>query len=155
MAEAPANSVHPLSRAEWRAWLDENHKRDEGVWLITYKKATDKRRLEYDEAVEEALCFGWVDSKPSKLDEERSMLWYAPRKAGSGWSRPNKERVERMAASGADDTGRAGEDRGREGGRFLVRAGCGRAVGDSAGSGGRRWIGVRPRRTISMRFHAR
>ncbi len=100
MADAPQNSVHPLSRAEWRAWLHGNYRRDESVWLITYKKATGKPRVEYDEAVEEAICFGWADSKPSKLDEERSMLWYAPRKAGSGWSRLNKERVERMATAG-------------------------------------------------------
>lgn len=100
MAEAPENSTHPLTRAEWRAWLAANHTRPEGVWLITYKKAAGKPRVEYDEAVEEALCFGWVDSKPGKLDDERSMLWFAPRKGGTGWSRPNKERVERMVAAG-------------------------------------------------------
>jgi uncharacterized protein YdeI (YjbR/CyaY-like superfamily) len=94
------NSVHPLSRAEWRAWLEASYTRPDGVWLISYKKATGKPRFEYDEAVEEALCFGWVDSKPNKLDDERSLLWFAPRKAGTGWSRPNKKRVERMIASG-------------------------------------------------------
>lgn len=56
--------------------------------------------MTYDEMVEEALAFGWVDSKPRKLDETRTMLYFAPRKAGSGWSKPNKERVERMVASG-------------------------------------------------------
>jgi uncharacterized protein YdeI (YjbR/CyaY-like superfamily) len=100
MAEAPDNATHPLTRAEWRAWLAANHTRAEGVWLISFKKATGKPALSYDEAVEEALCFGWVDSKPRKLDEERSMLYFAPRKGGSGWSRPNKERVERMLAAG-------------------------------------------------------
>lgn len=68
--------------------------------MISYKKTTGKPRVEYAESVEEALCFGWVDSKANKLDEERSMLWFAPRKSGSGWSRPNKERVERMTAAG-------------------------------------------------------
>jgi uncharacterized protein YdeI (YjbR/CyaY-like superfamily) len=100
MAEPPENATHPLTRAEWRAWLAQNHQRPDGVWLITYKKAAGKPRLEYDDAVEEALCFGWVDSKPAKLDDERSMLWFAPRKGGTGWSRPNKERVERMIAAG-------------------------------------------------------
>jgi uncharacterized protein YdeI (YjbR/CyaY-like superfamily) len=94
------NTTHPKTRAEWRAWLVAHHARDEGVWLITYKKATGKPRVEYDEAVEEALCFGWVDSKPNKLDDERSMLWFAPRKGGTGWSKPNKERVERIIAAG-------------------------------------------------------
>jgi uncharacterized protein YdeI (YjbR/CyaY-like superfamily) len=100
MPEALRNSIHPKSRAEWRAWLEQNHAQPEGVWLISYKKATGRPRVEYDDAVEEALCFGWIDSKPNKLDEERSMLWFAPRKPGSGWSRPNKERVERMMAAG-------------------------------------------------------
>jgi len=101
MKEAPLNSVHPLSRAEWRTWLAENHTRAEGIWLVSYKKATGRPRFDYDEAVEEALCFGWIDSKPNKLDEERSLLWFAPRKAGTGWSKINKERVEKLLAAGA------------------------------------------------------
>jgi uncharacterized protein YdeI (YjbR/CyaY-like superfamily) len=100
MAELKGELVHPLSREEWRAWLAANYTRKEGAWLVTYKKATGKPRVEYDEAVEEALCFGWVDSKPQKLDEERSLLWFAPRKNGTGWSKPNKERVEQMLAEG-------------------------------------------------------
>jgi uncharacterized protein YdeI (YjbR/CyaY-like superfamily) len=100
MATKPENAVHALTRAAWRKWLLTHHLRDEGVWLISYKKATGKPRVEYDEAVEEALCFGGVDSKPNKLDEERNMLWFAPRKAGTGWSKPNKDRVERMLVAG-------------------------------------------------------
>lgn len=100
MTEAPENSIHPLARAEWRAWLAENHTRTTGVWLVIYKKATGKPRVDYDEAVEEALCFGWIDSKGNKLDDERSLLWFAPRKAKTGWSKPNKERIERMLATG-------------------------------------------------------
>lgn len=96
----PPNSVHPLSRAEWRAWLEQNYTRTAGIWLISYKKASGKPRFEYDDAVEEALCFGWIDSKANKLDEERSMLWFAPRKPRTGWSKPNKERVERLIAAG-------------------------------------------------------
>lgn len=72
----------------------------DGVWLISFKKATGKPRLEYDEAVEEALCFGWIDSKGNKLDEERSLLWFAPRRAGTGWSKLNKTRVENLIAAG-------------------------------------------------------
>jgi uncharacterized protein YdeI (YjbR/CyaY-like superfamily) len=98
--DAPENSVHPKTRAAWRRWLQTHHTRAIGLWLITYKKATGKPRMEYDAAVEEALCFGWVDSKVGKLDAARAMLWFAPRKAGTGWSRPNKQRVERLIASG-------------------------------------------------------
>ncbi len=100
MTTPPPNSFHPLSRAEWRAWLEQNHTNDKGVWLITYKKATGKPRVDYEEAVEEALCFGWIDSKPNKLDAERSLLWFAPRKTGTGWSKPNKDRVTRMQQAG-------------------------------------------------------
>jgi uncharacterized protein YdeI (YjbR/CyaY-like superfamily) len=99
-AEPPENSVHPQTRAEWRAWLEQNQARTEGIWLIAYKKATGKPRVEYDESVEEALCFGWIDSKGNKLDEERSMQWFSPRKAGSNWSASNKERVERLIGAG-------------------------------------------------------
>lgn len=96
MVDAPENSVHPKSRSAWRSWLQKNHARKQGVWLISFKKATGKACMQYDDMVEEALCFGWVDSKPSKLDDERTMLWFAPRKPRTGWSKPNKERVEKL-----------------------------------------------------------
>jgi uncharacterized protein YdeI (YjbR/CyaY-like superfamily) len=89
-----------MTRAAWRKWLKQNHSRAEGVWLISYKKGTGKPRFDYDEAVEEALCFGWIDSKPNKLDDERSMLWFAPRKARTGWSKINKARAEKMIEAG-------------------------------------------------------
>jgi uncharacterized protein YdeI (YjbR/CyaY-like superfamily) len=100
MPVLPENSIHPLSVTEWRAWLEANHGRAEGIWLISYRKTTGKPALSYEESVQEALCFGWIDSKGNKLDDERSMLWFAPRKARSGWSRPNKERIERLIAGG-------------------------------------------------------
>jgi uncharacterized protein YdeI (YjbR/CyaY-like superfamily) len=99
-SKPPADTVHPLTRAAWRQWLAANHARASGVWLVFFKKETGKPRVDYDEAVEEALCFGWVDSKPAKLDAERSMLYFAPRKPRSGWSKPNKDRVERLSAAG-------------------------------------------------------
>lgn len=83
-------------RASWRAWLEENHGRDAGVWLVTFKKATGKPRVEYDDAVEEALCFGWIDSVVRTLDGERSMQLFTPRKARSPWSQSNKLRVEKL-----------------------------------------------------------
>lgn len=96
----PPNSIHPLNCAEWRAWLAANHTRPDGVCLISYKQATGLPHLTYDEAVEEALCFGWVDSKSSRLDDERTMLWMAPRRPGSNWSHSNKERVACLLAAG-------------------------------------------------------
>ena len=91
--------VQVESRREWRQWLAENHERDEGVWLVTFKKHMGNKYLSYEEMVEEALCFGWIDSLGRKLDDERTMLWMSPRKPGSGWSRPNKERVDRLTAA--------------------------------------------------------
>ncbi len=94
------DQFHPKTRAEWREWLAANHASASGVWAISYKKAANKPIVSYDELVEEALCFGWVDSKGGKLDDLRSMLYFAPRKGGSGWSKPNKARIERMLAAG-------------------------------------------------------
>jgi len=96
----PESSSHPLTRAEWRTWLEANHDRAEGVWLISYRKAARKPAVTYDESVEEALCFGWVDSRPGKLDDGRTMLYFSPRKAGSGRAATNKARVERLLAAG-------------------------------------------------------
>jgi uncharacterized protein YdeI (YjbR/CyaY-like superfamily) len=87
-------------RTSWRAWLEENHGRDAGVWLVTFKKATGKPRVEYDDAVEEALCFGWIDSLVRTLDGERTMQLYTPRKPRSPWSQSNKLRVERLVDAG-------------------------------------------------------
>lgn len=92
--------VQPGSVDEWRAWLAEHHARPTGVWLVTWKVGSGGPRITYDESVEQALCFGWVDSLGRALDAERTMLWFAPRKRRSGWSRPNKLRVERLLAAG-------------------------------------------------------
>lgn len=94
------NSYHPMTRGEWREWLAQNHATASGVWFVYFKKHTGKPRVTYDEAVEEALCFGWVDSLPRTFDEDRSKLLFTPRKQKSVWSKPNKERVERMIANG-------------------------------------------------------
>lgn len=83
-------------RAEWRCWLERNCQREAGVWLVTFKKWTGVGDLDYASAVEEALCFGWVDSKPGKVDAERSKLWFTKRKPKSVWSKINKERIQRL-----------------------------------------------------------
>ena len=100
MNQPPENSLECLTRSQWRKWLEKHHTRGEGIWLITYKKASGKKQLTYNDVVEEALCFGWIDSVPRKLDDQRTMLYFAPRKAKSGWSGPNKRRIESMMAAG-------------------------------------------------------
>ncbi|MEM1268527.1 MAG: YdeI/OmpD-associated family protein [Bacteroidota bacterium] len=101
------NRVHPLSREAWRAWLAANHATAEGTWLVRYKQSTGKPTLTTDEVVEEAIAFGWIDSLPRKLDDERYMLYVSPRKPRSNWSRLSKERAVRMEAAGQmTDAGR-------------------------------------------------
>jgi uncharacterized protein YdeI (YjbR/CyaY-like superfamily) len=85
------------SRAQWRRWLADNHERDRGVWLIRFKRG-HARHLSYEEMIEEALCFGWIDSTMRSLDDERSMLLLSPRRKGSMWSRLNKERLVHLFA---------------------------------------------------------
>lgn len=95
-----AEQVQVESREAWRAWLEAHHTQPNGIWLVTFKKHQKDKYVSYEAIVEEALCFGWVDSTANRLDEDRSMLWLSPRKPGSGWSKPNKERIERMIAEG-------------------------------------------------------
>jgi uncharacterized protein YdeI (YjbR/CyaY-like superfamily) len=92
--------VQVESRAEWRAWLGAHHANSRSIWLVTFKKASGRGTLFNDDIVEEALCFGWIDSVPRKLDQMRSMLLLSPRKPGSAWSAINKARAERMIAAG-------------------------------------------------------
>jgi uncharacterized protein YdeI (YjbR/CyaY-like superfamily) len=89
-------------RAHLRDWLAAHHRESPGVWAVTYKKAAAPAGayVAYEEVVEEALCFGWIDSVRRSVDGARSRLLLSPRKRGSGWSRVNKERIERLRADG-------------------------------------------------------
>ncbi len=104
VATLPENSFQPKNRKAWQTWLAKNYQRPLGVWLITLKKSAASSKSEafitYDESVEDALCVGWVDSIRRKVDDERSMLYFAPRKPKSGWSRLNKTRIEKLQAAG-------------------------------------------------------
>jgi uncharacterized protein YdeI (YjbR/CyaY-like superfamily) len=91
--------VEVRSRGEWRAWLQDNHQTSPGVWLVTFKQGS-AHYFSYGERVEEALCFGWVDSLARGLDDTRSMQLFTPRKPKSNWSGPNKQRVARLTAAG-------------------------------------------------------
>jgi uncharacterized protein YdeI (YjbR/CyaY-like superfamily) len=87
---------YPQNRHEWRSWLQQNHHTASHVWVLLYKKAAAKPTVTYDEVVEEALCFGWIDSKPNKRDAESYFLFIAPRKPKSVWSALNKTRIEKL-----------------------------------------------------------
>lgn len=87
-------------RQAWRAWLHAHHATATGVWLISYKKASGQPSVPYAEAVEEALCFGWIDSRANALDDQRHVQLFTPRKPKSPWSQSNKERVARLTEQG-------------------------------------------------------
>lgn len=87
------------SRIELRDWLSANHTQSESVWLVTYKKHIVDKYVSWDEIVEEVLCFGWIDSRPRKLDANRTMLLLSPRRKGSPWSRINKQRIGKLVSA--------------------------------------------------------
>ncbi|MGA3057832.1 MAG: YdeI/OmpD-associated family protein [Candidatus Limnocylindrales bacterium] len=95
-----APHVHADDRAAWRAWLEANHATARGAWLITWRPRSGRVSLGYEAAIEEALCFGWVDGTGGHLDDERGKLYFAPRKPRSIWAASNKTRVERLIGEG-------------------------------------------------------
>ena len=95
----PKNEIEtfcPKSRTDWREWLEKNHQSKQSVWLIYFKKSTKVPSISWSEAVDEALCFGWIDSTKKTIDEERYMQYFSRRKPNSNWSKINKEKVAKL-----------------------------------------------------------
>ena len=90
----------PSSRSEWRAWLASNVGRREGLWIVYRKKSSSLEGPVYGDLVEEALCFGWIDSRVRRVDDDRVMQWFSPRREGGLWSAVNKERIGRLISQG-------------------------------------------------------
>jgi len=93
-------TFHARTRNEWRNWLVEYHQLEKSVWLIIYHKSSDIKSVYYEESVEEAICFGWIDSIAHKRDEESKYQFFTQRKPKSNWSKTNRVRVEKMIAQG-------------------------------------------------------
>lgn len=93
-------TFHPATRAEWRAWLARHHRDRSEIWLVTYRKKVGKPVVAYSDAVEEALCFGWIDSTRKSLDDERLAQRFTPRRPGSAFSQINLERMDRLIERG-------------------------------------------------------
>ena len=116
-----APQVHADDRETWRAWLEANHATSRGAWLVTWRQRTGRATLDYEAAVEEALCFGWVDSTGGSFDGDRGRLYFAPRKPRSVWAASNKARVERLVAEGRmAPAGLAAVERARANGAWDV-----------------------------------
>lgn len=98
MQKTETEIFYPRNVVEWRAWLKKNHARKQAVWLVFYKKSSETPSLTWSESVDEALCFGWIDSKKVAIDHERSHQFFSKRKAKSTWSKINKAKIERLTS---------------------------------------------------------
>ncbi|WP_028979742.1 YdeI/OmpD-associated family protein [Sporocytophaga myxococcoides] len=96
MSEKEPETYCPKSRTDWRKWLEKNHQSKQSVWLVYYKTSTKVPSLTWSEAVDEALCFGWIDSTKKTIDKERYMQYFSKRKPDSTWSKINKDKVARL-----------------------------------------------------------
>lgn len=119
--ESGLTEVHPKTPSGWRSWLAKNHTRSDGVWLIYFRASTGKRRLSWEEAVREALCFGWIDSKVQSIDDERYRQIFTPRKPQSVWSKVNKQHVAELGKAGLiTEAGQRAIDVAKENGAWTV-----------------------------------
>ncbi len=121
MNQTDAPRVHIETIEQWREWLAEHHLSETSVWLVTWRRTTGRPAPSYEDQIVEALRVGWVDSTAKKLDDERTMLYFARRRRGSGWARTNKEHVARLEAEGAMlPAGRAVVDTARADGSWTM-----------------------------------
>jgi len=101
MKENETGTFYPSDRQQWRAWLQENHDKQQSVWLVYYRIKSGIPTISWSEAVDEALCFGWIDSTKKTIDNEQFIQFFSRRKATSTWSKVNKEKVQRLIAEGS------------------------------------------------------
>lgn len=100
MSSKNEETYYPKSRSDWRRWLVKNHETKKSVWLLFYNKKSEKQSISWSDAVDEALCFGWIDSKKQKIDEFSYRQYYSKRKPDSTWSKINKEKVDQLIENG-------------------------------------------------------
>jgi len=114
-----AKVLTPATRADWREWLAANPDRKDGVWVVYRKKSSGLEGPVYDDLVEEALCFGWIDAVTHRVDEERMLQWFSPRRPGGLWSALNKQRIVRLQRDGLmTEAGQAVIDRAKTDGSW-------------------------------------
>jgi len=112
---------HPADLAAWRAWLAANSDSARGVWVVSWRKASGREPIAYSQLVEEAICFGWIDSTVNTLDHDRGMQLMTPRKPKSGWTRLNRQRVDDLEAQGRmTDGGRRAVERAKANGWWTI-----------------------------------
>jgi len=89
-----------LDPGEWRHWLEVNHSQDEAIWVVIQKVKSTNPGIKYDEALDEALCYGWIDGKMRRIDDNEFIQWFSPRRRNSPWSRRNRDKVDKLIAEG-------------------------------------------------------
>jgi uncharacterized protein YdeI (YjbR/CyaY-like superfamily) len=99
MSKNEAETYYPKSQREWRNWLEKNHQKEQSIWLVYFKASTKVASLSWSDAVDEALCFGWIDSTKKTIDQDSYMQYFSKRKPKSNWSKINKEKVEKLTQS--------------------------------------------------------
>jgi len=99
-AKKEIETFRPASQQDWRNWLQKNHDQKQSVWLIYYKKSASQTTIDWSQAVDEALCFGWIDSTRKNIDNDTFMQFFCKRKPGSTWSKVNKAKIERLTVEG-------------------------------------------------------
>ena len=95
-----SNPLYFPTRREWRKWLERNHAKETEAWVLRYKKDSGKPSVNYEEALNEALCYGWIDGRMKSIDAEKSAVRFSPRKARSRWSKVNKDKAEKLISEG-------------------------------------------------------
>ena len=119
MNDAPR--VQPATASEFRAWLEANHSSERAVWMVLWKKSSGREPVALGDAIDAALCFGWIDSKSQTVDQDRYEVYFSVRKPGSTWSKINKDKVERLTTAGLmRDAGRDAIERAKQDGSWTI-----------------------------------
>jgi uncharacterized protein YdeI (YjbR/CyaY-like superfamily) len=114
-------TFYPENRSQWRKWLQKHHDKEQSVWLICYKKVSGIPTISWSEAVDEALCFGWIDSVRKPLDDQKFIQFFSKRKAGSTWSKINKEKIVQLTKEGLmTKAGLESVERAKENGSWTI-----------------------------------
>ncbi|MGY5354329.1 YdeI/OmpD-associated family protein [Wenyingzhuangia sp. IMCC45467] len=100
MDKKEIKNICPSSKQEWRLWLEKNHETEDAIWLVMYKKSANTPTVTWSEAVDEALCFGWIDSTKKTINAEKYIQYFCKRKPKSNWSKVNKDKIEMLTKKG-------------------------------------------------------
>lgn len=121
MQKKEVETFYPTSQQEWRQWLEKHHRSKQSVWLVCYKKKSNIPTISWSEAVDEALCFGWIDSVRKSLDNDSFIQFFAKRKPNGTWSKVNKEKIKQLVDAGLmTQAGFESIEKAKENGSWMI-----------------------------------